>query len=86
MTLKPQTYRHPHPRGRERKSFAHSQEHYRNGVIKVRPELDRGGVRAASCDYNFGGYCKHIVALLLTTNHPCKWTTNRTACAAAAKD
>lgn len=35
---------------------------------KVRAELDRGGVRAASCDceYDFGGYCKHIVALLLT--------------------
>ncbi|MCG3163299.1 MAG: hypothetical protein JMDDDDMK_04688 [Acidobacteria bacterium] len=35
---------------------------------KVRDELDRGGVRAASCDceYDFGGYCKHIVALLLT--------------------
>lgn len=35
---------------------------------KVRAELDRGGVRAASCDceYDFDGYCKHIVALLLT--------------------
>ncbi|MGE0132622.1 MAG: SWIM zinc finger domain-containing protein [Blastocatellales bacterium] len=35
---------------------------------KVRAELDRGGVREASCDceYEFGGYCKHIVALLLT--------------------
>ncbi len=35
---------------------------------KVRAELDRGGVRSASCDceYEFGGYCKHIVALLLT--------------------
>ncbi len=35
---------------------------------KVRAELDAGGVRAASCncDYDFGGYCKHIVALLLT--------------------
>ncbi|HEX9000238.1 MAG TPA: SWIM zinc finger family protein [Blastocatellia bacterium] len=35
---------------------------------KVRAELDGGGIRAASCGckYNFGGYCKHIVALLLT--------------------
>jgi|RhiMethySRZTD1v2_1073278.scaffolds.fasta_scaffold36416_5 uncharacterized Zn finger protein len=35
---------------------------------KVRVELDAGGVRSASCDceYDFGGYCKHIVALLLT--------------------
>ncbi len=35
---------------------------------KVRAELDAGGVRAASCncEYSFDGYCKHIVALLLT--------------------
>ncbi len=35
---------------------------------KVHAELDAGGVRAASCncEYDFGGYCKHIVALLLT--------------------
>jgi uncharacterized Zn finger protein len=35
---------------------------------KVRAELDAGGVRSASCncDYDFGGHCKHIVALLLT--------------------
>ncbi len=34
---------------------------------KVRAELDEGGVRSASCTcpYDFGGYCKHIVALLL---------------------
>jgi uncharacterized Zn finger protein len=33
---------------------------------KVRAELDGGGVRSATCDclYDFGGYCKHIVALL----------------------
>jgi uncharacterized Zn finger protein len=38
---------------------------------KVRAELDAGGVRAASCncEYDFGGYCKHIVALLLTFAH-----------------
>ena len=35
--------------------------------FKVRAELDAGGVRSASCTcpYEFGGYCKHIVALLL---------------------
>jgi uncharacterized Zn finger protein len=38
---------------------------------KVRAELDGGGIRAASCscDYNFDGYCKHIVALLLAYSH-----------------
>src|SRR5262245_5752143 len=38
---------------------------------KVRAELDAGGVRAASCncEYDFGGNCKHIVALLLTYAH-----------------
>lgn len=34
---------------------------------KVRAELDAGGVRSAfcTCPYEFGGYCKHVVALLL---------------------
>src|SRR5215210_2733037 len=34
---------------------------------KVRVELDGGGIRSAtcSCPYDFGGYCKHVVALLL---------------------
>lgn len=34
---------------------------------KVRAELDEGGVRSASCTcpYDFGGYCKHVIALLL---------------------
>src|SRR2546421_2268590 len=34
---------------------------------KVRVELDSGGIRSATCTcpYDFGGYCKHIVALLL---------------------
>ena len=34
---------------------------------KVRVELDGGGIRSATCTcpYDFGGYCKHIVALLL---------------------
>lgn len=37
----------------------------------VRVELDEGGVVAAhcTCPYEFGGYCKHIVALLLTYLH-----------------
>ena len=35
---------------------------------KVRAELDGGGIRSACCTclYEFGGYCKHIVALLLS--------------------
>lgn len=34
---------------------------------KVRTELDDGGIHSAtcSCPYDFGGYCKHLVALLL---------------------
>ena len=34
---------------------------------KVRVELDGGGIRSATCTcpYDYGGYCKHIVALLL---------------------
>lgn len=34
---------------------------------KVRVELDDGDIRSATCTcpYDFGGYCKHIVALLL---------------------
>lgn len=34
---------------------------------KVRVELDGGGIRSATCTcpYDFGGYCKHIIALLL---------------------
>ncbi len=38
---------------------------------KVSAELDGGGIRAASCDceYNFDGYCKHIIALLLAYAH-----------------
>lgn len=35
---------------------------------KVRAELDDGGILSATCTcpYDFGGYCKHIVALLLS--------------------
>src|SRR5205085_4644225 len=34
---------------------------------KVHAELDDGGIRSAtcSCPYDFGGYCKHVIALLL---------------------
>jgi uncharacterized Zn finger protein len=37
----------------------------------LRVELDEGGIATAecSCPYDFGGYCKHIVALLLTYLH-----------------
>jgi uncharacterized Zn finger protein len=37
----------------------------------LRIELDEGGIRAAhcSCPYEFGGYCKHEVALLLAYVH-----------------
>ena len=33
---------------------------------KVHVELDSGGIRSATCTcpYDFGGYCKHIIALL----------------------
>jgi uncharacterized Zn finger protein len=38
---------------------------------RVRAELDEGGVRSASCTcpYDFGGHCKHIIALLLSYAH-----------------
>ena len=37
----------------------------------LRVELDEGGIRSAdcSCPYEFGGYCKHAVALLLAYVH-----------------
>lgn len=37
----------------------------------LRVELDVAGVRSASCTcpYEYGGYCKHLVALLLTYLH-----------------
>ncbi|HET9530549.1 MAG TPA: SWIM zinc finger family protein, partial [Blastocatellia bacterium] len=38
---------------------------------RVRAEIDGGGVRSAACTcpYDWGGYCKHVVALLLTYLH-----------------
>ena len=38
---------------------------------KVRAELDGGGIRSATCTcpYDMGGYCKHIIALLLAYAH-----------------
>jgi uncharacterized Zn finger protein len=38
---------------------------------RVRVTLDEAGVREASCTcpYEYGGYCKHVVALLLTYLH-----------------
>lgn len=44
----------------------------------VRVELDAGGIRSAfcTCPYEFGGYCKHVVALLLTyLHHPGRFTS-----------
>ncbi|MDQ3252787.1 MAG: SWIM zinc finger family protein, partial [Acidobacteriota bacterium] len=34
---------------------------------RVRAEVDGGGIRSAdcTCPFEFGGYCKHLVALLL---------------------
>ncbi len=46
----------------------------------VRVELDEGGVVSAycTCPYEFGGYCKHVVALLLTcVHHPKKFITRQ---------
>jgi uncharacterized Zn finger protein len=38
---------------------------------RVRAELDEGGVRSASCTcpYDYGGHCKHVIALLLSYAH-----------------
>ncbi|HXG67128.1 MAG TPA: SWIM zinc finger family protein [Blastocatellia bacterium] len=38
---------------------------------RVRAELDGGGLRSATCacPFDLGGYCKHVVALLLTYVH-----------------
>ncbi len=47
----------------------------------VRIELDEGGIRTVycSCPYEFGGYCKHIVALLLAYVHQPKQFATRQA-------
>ena len=38
---------------------------------QLRVQLDEGGIQEASCTcpYDWGGYCKHIVALMLTYIH-----------------
>lgn len=38
---------------------------------QIRVQLDEGGIQEASCTcpYDWGGYCKHIVALMLTYIH-----------------
>lgn len=50
-------------------------------AYRLRVEVDEGGVRSAhcSCQYDFGGYCKHIVALLLAYLHTPKEFTERTS-------
>ena len=46
---------------------------------KVRVELDEAGIRSAqcTCPYEYGGYCKHIVALLLAYLHHPEWFAAR---------
>ena len=47
---------------------------------KVRVGLDSGGIRSAACTcpYDFGGYCKHVVALLLAyAQKPKQFTVRR---------
>ncbi|MFZ3079146.1 MAG: SWIM zinc finger family protein [Bellilinea sp.] len=38
---------------------------------QLRVQLDEGGIEEASCTcpYDWGGYCKHIIALMLTYIH-----------------
>ena len=40
-------------------------------IYHLRVQLDEGGIQEASCTcpYDWGGYCKHIIALLLTYIH-----------------
>lgn len=40
-------------------------------LYKVRVEMDDAGVHSAhcTCAYDYGGYCKHVIALLLTYAH-----------------
>jgi uncharacterized Zn finger protein len=47
---------------------------------RVRVTLDEAGVRevACTCPYEYGGYCKHVVALLLTyLHHPKRFAVRR---------
>ena len=46
---------------------------------RLRLELDEGGIRTAhcTCPYEMGGYCKHLVALLLTYIHKPEEFTER---------
>ncbi|HKZ85283.1 MAG TPA: SWIM zinc finger family protein [Anaerolineae bacterium] len=49
---------------------------------KVRVELDEAGIRSAecTCPYDYGGYCKHVVALLLTyLHHPEQFAVRKDA-------
>lgn len=54
------------------------------GTYHLRVELDEGGIQSASCTcpYDFGGYCKHLIALLLTYVHkPGEFTERKTVAA-----
>jgi len=48
---------------------------------RVRAEVDGGGIRSAhcACPFEFGGYCKHLVALLLAyARAPQRFAISRT--------
>ena len=54
----------------------------------LRIELDEGGIQSTSCTcpYDFGGYCKHLVALLLTYIHKPGEFTERKPISALLED
>ncbi|MCG2788113.1 MAG: SWIM zinc finger family protein [Anaerolineae bacterium] len=50
-------------------------------IYRLRISLDEGGIQSANCTcpYEMGGYCKHLVALLLTYIHkPDEFTERKT--------
>lgn len=55
---------------------------------KVRVELDQGGIASAdcTCPYDFGGWCKHIIALALAYVHEPKQFVTRPEPAALLAD
>ncbi len=57
-------------------------------TYRLRIELDEGGIRSTSCTcpYDFGGYCKHLVALLLTYIHKPGEFTERKPISALLQD
>ncbi|MCA1635130.1 MAG: SWIM zinc finger family protein, partial [Acidobacteria bacterium] len=64
----------------QRHSLSGECEGNESPFYKVRVELDSGGIRstACTCPYDFDGYCKHIVALLLVyAQKPKQFTVRR---------